>query len=309
VHKSTLSRREVLLGSLALVANASYPLFGQNDQNEALALSPKVINAITLFQPSDKRLPYLLDRFFPGYWTNPDMQALLPHTAIIRNGGHSPVKAYNFSWKPKTSSERHAIFTKLFVSRPTLTNPRIIGTGRNTILLPGQAAILTPLFLWSESRYTLHHGDIPLESLAKADPAAVAFLLQADTNTEYTVVRNTKICRRTAIGDDTSSAKEYDGYRHAEREVAIALQQAGEDHASIGALLADLRRNLESTGQNSAQLTAKLNYLDSLIAAAQILPRQTLLAHINTVALRPNRSTKCQARKHIRTVAGRTLQV
>lgn len=220
-----MSRRQAIYGSASL-ALALY----ETNLLHALA-NPPITPWRTLFQPDHPQTPFILDTYFPSYRTDANLSSLLRFTAIVRNGGKTPVKGYSLTWGHQEGGNGPSTtFNRLYVSEPSPEMPStVIGTGWNHILQPGEFAVATPLFLWSASKFRRHHGHIPVETLFLTQDEAPAFILSAENDSRFWIRRDAKICRHKVIGSDiesdTSCITSYESAINVERAVAQTLVQ------------------------------------------------------------------------------------
>jgi hypothetical protein len=299
-----LTRRQAIIGGAATLAVTRVGASTSSLTGLSVASSDPITRVITLFQASDPHLADLLDIHFPLYRMNPGLASMLPLTVIIRNGGKYPVKAYSFRWTVTEADEEKTVFSRLFVSRPSAEHPRIIGTGRNAVLQPGQVAVVTPLFLWSASRYIARRGVVPVNDLMNAQSEAANFVSDITPGTVYNVRRNAKICDKAAIGDDTDCATDYEVARNAERDAAGTLVTLEQGNRSVNreALLDDLQGM--STSDNTiatsdAYGAARRAYLGSLTARAKRFPVDVVMSQNAIVAARSVTTLVRKPRTHV----------
>jgi len=306
---SHVTRRQLIKGAAASVAACNMGAFAAAGRYSQIGGSEggqvkNIPGWMTLFQPTDSRINYLLDSYFPSYRTNPLLKALMPVTAVIRNGGRNPVRAYSFRWTINTAQEEKTVFSKMFVSSPSIYSSKIIGTGKNSILHPGQFAVLTPLFVCTASRY-LKKGGISVSRLLSRDPDAATFVASIGSDNVYKVRRNAKIVKTAAFGDDTSSAEVYETSRNAERDAAQELKQLqrGGQVVDADVLLSQLNEMRGAAGDVSSTTDlysrARLNYVTALISGTKKVSAQHMMANIDIVAARKVTDLTRKPRTHI----------
>jgi hypothetical protein len=298
----SITRRRLIAGGVAAIAaKAAKAIVPQTSQSPP-DMIPGVPECITLIQPGSAYFESALNFLFPSYAADPIAKAMLPATAIIRNGGRARVKAYSFRWVTPGANQTAevAVYSRLFVSRPSTKHLSVIGTGRNTLLRPGHYAIVTPLFAWSASAYRSRKGLIPPNIMLRDRPEAAAFISTLSSAHQYRLRRNVKICKKIALGD-ANSVIEYETARNAERDVALVLingASGGElvDRDALDALLRHLWPTSLGEVNDPASVAAR-RYIKSLRAKLQLMPLSRVQAEISLVAARQITNLSCRARQ------------
>jgi hypothetical protein len=222
----SMTRRDVIVRvaattaalSLSRIGNASLLMRSAGAAHPANATEgalPRV-----LIRPHDETFSKLLFTSFPSYTSLPFASSLLPFTAVIRNGGYDPVKAYTYWWKGVDANGNAISVSRFFYSEATKLGVAVSASGANFILQPGELALVTPLFLWSASKY-LRKRQLGHLTLPKTQPPEIESFLSKVNPSSVKMKRGSKIQSKTSrysIKDD--SAETLATIQNAERSTA-----------------------------------------------------------------------------------------
>ena len=264
-----ISRRRAVRSTLFTVAALSQlRIFAQGSLGQSASPTP-VDPLQTLFQPMDAATLSALDQFFVGYRIAASLKSILPFTAVLKNGGRSPVKAYEMSWVHNAKGVDTTLFATMFESKPSLSGSSAIATGWNTIVNPGEYAVVTPLFLWSASKYKRHGGAIPIVSLANQQSAAQAFISSTKEAAGCRVRRNAKICRRAIVGSNSVKTLEYKTTLAQESRIATALVTAAGVPEGLDLAASEWLSSIDSSLED-LDTRVSLRYLQSVLARVRV---------------------------------------
>lgn len=296
-----MTRRQVVRSSLLTAAAisqwrfASRLAFGQSDA-DPLTLDPRQ----TLFQPMEAATINALDSYFPGFRTSPQLQILLPYTAVLKNGGRRSVKAYEFRWVHQAGEVETSSYSFLFASRPSASRGSAIGTGWNSILRPGEYAVVTPYFLWSSSKYSRHKGIVHLEKMAANHPGVQEFISSPIPNVTYRIRRDVKVCRYTAIGKFTEAVSDFESVIALERELAISILTAAVQPEALSRVLSHFLSQ-PTSAVNLRSAAARHSYLISILTQINYHGETSVWANLTRIAARPQLILKRQSRVRLYT--------
>ena len=240
----------------------------------------------TLFQPTEATTYAMLDQFFAGYRTTPGIARLLPYTAVVKNGGKAPAKAYKMSWVQNAGGVDKPLFSTLFFSHPSIAGGSAIATGWNTILEPGEYAVVTPLFLWSVRKFRRNGGLIPVDNLIASQSEANAFISSYNSAFAPRVRRDIKIGKHTAIGPNSRMTSKFQAAINCERKLAANLvASAGTPAGLVEAITQSL--SAIRSGPDTFRRGAMTRYLESLQARIQIRKVNAAWASVQKIAEQP----------------------
>jgi hypothetical protein len=280
-----ISRRQAVssafVTAVALSSWGRLSTFALAEDDSIASINPRQ----TLFQPMEAATLSALDQFFPAYRTSPTLRALLHFTAILKNGGNTPVKAYGMRWIHNADKVDKTLFSTMFVSQPSTVGRSALGTGWNTIVYPGEYAVVTPLFLWSATKYRRHHGAIPVSKIMQEQSKAQSFIASASPSVKYRVRRDSKICRHTAIGYPSSMTSDYEATVNYETEVAARMIATAGVPEGLALAVSEWLPTIDST-QGDLASRVKYRYLLSVQARIQHRGPHVTWAAVQRIATR-----------------------
>jgi len=286
--------RSALFATAALSQSSLLTRFSLAQGSSYAPIDPRQ----TLFQPMEATTLSALDQFFANYRTSPALQPLLPYTAVLKNGGKDPVKAYEMRWVHNANGADKTLFSTMFVSRPSTVGRSGIATGWNTIVYPGEYAVVTPLFLWSATKYRRHRGAIDVAKMMQGQSKAQSFIASASPSVAYGVRRDAKICRHTAVGNLSSMISQHEATVNYETKTAARLIASAGVPEGLALAVSQWLPTVDPS-HGGLGTRVKFRYLQSVQARLQVRGAHVTWAAVQRIASRPTLVLTQRQRDHI----------
>jgi hypothetical protein len=223
----TLSRRKFLITSGAAFAVG---IIGVVKTPKAIAGQSNATPG--LLTPDDPRFNAYLDTYFPGLRLRKRFASLRPFSALIVNTGSDPVFGYTLKWSTLDSNGLKDVYRRKFASRPSTQLLKRQYTGQTPFLMPGDIAVVTPLFFWPSSVYQekFAKSGISRKKLFEYQeryPTATAFVGRNSTNSNpiAATIGATITASGVSGAMEKGTARAYRNQRNAERDQALWLYQ------------------------------------------------------------------------------------
>lgn len=284
-----LSRRRFIINSGTLAIATALPsslIF--NSVAKAAAGSPLP----QMLVPSDPMFNGAMDTLFPQLRTQSRFKRLLPHSALITNIEDQPVYGYTVQWQGINADGTPETYHRRFLRRPSVQLLNRQTTGADYFLLPGQTALVTPLFIlpatvYEEKFFSIFNTGLGRAKLRKYPhkyPLANAFTLRNTGETSLIRVSLASIVYANSISGSgrlrTQTVISYRNQRNAERDQAVSLLRRSTVYGDVdkSALLKNIDLAIDKHSRRA--LKKHKNYE---LARVQFANKVRHLASISTI--------------------------
>jgi len=141
---------------MSSILSTSFFFFFMGYSSLLLGQAPPVqaLKGLTLIEPASPAFAENLAIFFPKVASTPSFNQIEPLSVIVLNTGTVSARAYSIIWSIRDSSGQVTASNRVVVKH-AFSNQLPL-TGRQIMIAPGEAQLVTPIFDWSSNSIRPH---------------------------------------------------------------------------------------------------------------------------------------------------------